>query len=477
MSDRKYRILIIDDEESMCEFMSILLEKEGYKVSTTTSGKEGVERVKEKNFDTVITDIKMPGDYNGMKVLEEIKRLEPYMPVIVMTAFATMETAIEAVNKGAFYYFVKEGKPKNREIRFIVKRALEMNAIMQENIYLKRQLRDRYSFDNIIGESNEIKEIMEMVNKVANTDSTVLIRGESGTGKELIAQALHYNSDRNQNRFVTVNCAALPETLLESELFGYKKGAFTGANKDKDGLFKVAHGGTLFLDEVGEMPPSIQVKLLRALQEREIIPLGDTKPVKIDVRVIAATNSDLEVSVNIGDFRSDLFYRLNVIPIQIPPLRERKDDIPVLANYFLDKYCDKLNIPSKRFSEEAIEALEAYNWPGNVRELENAIERAVVMQHDRVITPNDFDQSILEANESTLSETLSYEFPSLEELEKEYILKVLGETDWTVKEAAIILGIDHSTLHRKIKRYGLKQERNLIDSLRKRIAVKKSSGS
>jgi len=331
------KILVVDDEASMTQFLSIVLKKEGYQVTAVNHGKDAVERAKSESFDVAITDYKMPGA-DGIEVLSALKKIDPNLPVILMTAFASQKSAIEAVNLGAFQYLEKNAK--NEEIRVVVKNALEMRKVQNENSYLKRELKRSHEEKEIIGNSEEMIRVFKMVDKVADTDSTILIIGESGTGKELVAKEIHYRSRRNHGPFVSINCGAIPRDLLESNLFGHVKGSFTGAHKDQNGLFTVAEGGTFFLDEVGETPLATQVKLLRALQEREIIPVGGTQPIKIDCRLVAATNADLEREVAEGRFRADLYYRLNVIPVKLPPLRHRRDDIPVLVDHFLKKFND-----------------------------------------------------------------------------------------------------------------------------------------
>ncbi|OQX83054.1 MAG: hypothetical protein B6D63_06790 [Candidatus Latescibacteria bacterium 4484_7] len=384
------KILIVDDEKSMCQYLSIMLRKEGYDVVTVNSGKKAVRAVKESNFDVVITDIKMEG-MDGIEVLKSVKEIDSTIPVIVMTAYASQKTAIEALNKGAFYYLIK--RAKNEEIKMVIRNALDIHKVKNENVFLKKQLKKKSDFKEIIGKSEEIQKVFNLVDKVADTDSTILICGESGTGKELIAKAIHYRSSRANKPFVSINCGALPENLLESELFGHVKGSFTGAIRDKEGLFKVASGGTFFLDEVGETSPAIQVKLLRVLQEREIIPVGGTKPIKVDVRLIAATNADLEKEVKDDRFRADLYYRLNVIPINLPPLRDRRDDIPLLIDHFL-KIATQKTGKVKEVSKEAMECMINYDWPGNVRELENIIERAVILEETDEITLDSLPEKI-----------------------------------------------------------------------------------
>ncbi|UCF06756.1 MAG: sigma-54-dependent Fis family transcriptional regulator [bacterium] len=449
------KILIVDDEKSMCQYLSIMLRKEGYQVKTVNNGKKALSAVKDSNFDLVITDIKMEG-MNGIEVLKSIKEIDQTIPVIIMTAYASQRTAIEALNSGAFYYLVK--RAKNEEIKMVIRNALAMHRVKNENAFLKKQLKKKDDFKEIIGNSEEIQKVFMLVNKVADTDSTILICGESGTGKELIAKAIHYRSGRANNPFVSINCGALPENLLESELFGHVKGSFTGAIKDKEGLFKVACGGTFFLDEVGETSPAIQVKLLRVLQEREIIPVGGTAPIKVDVRLIAATNADLEKAVQRETFRADLYYRLNVIPIVIPPLRDRHDDIPLLVDHFLKIASEKSGM-QKSIAKEALELLVDYDWPGNVRELENVIERAVILQEHDQIHITDLPDRIRHHTRERRKLVMDNPQMTLEELEKEYLISVLDETNWQKKRASAILGINASTLYRKIQRYGLSQDK------------------
>jgi DNA-binding NtrC family response regulator len=454
MADEK--ILVVDDEESMCNFLSIMLKKEGYQVTTALSAKEALRKLDKNNYEVIISDLKMEG-MNGLELMDEINKKEAASFVIIMTAFATIESAIEALKKGAFDYITKPFKVD--EIKLAVARALEQRKIRTENVYLKKQLHKKEAFGEIIGRSENIMEVLGQVRKIADSESTVLLTGESGTGKELVARAIHQQSYRSEKPFVTVNCGALPEELLESELFGHVKGSFTGAIKDKDGLFKVANEGTFFLDEVGEMSPRIQVKLLRVLQEKEIVPIGGTSPLKVDVRLLAATNADLENEVSVGHFRKDLFYRLNVIPIHIPPLRERKEDIVLLIDYFLKKYSAKSDGQVKKINAEAKKALCSYAWPGNVRELENVLERAMTLQKGKNITEKDLPEKILKGQGRVLAKTKELENPTLETIEKAYIFWILRESGWQKQRAAEILGIDPSTLYRKIEKYGLKDHK------------------
>lgn len=450
------RILVVDDEKSMCQFLSIMLRKEGYTIDAVFDGKSAIESVRGGGYDVVLADIKMAG-MDGIEVLREIKKLDPTMPVVIMTAYASQKTAIDAVNQGAFHYLIKHAK--NDEIKMVVRNALDMKKVRRENVLLRRQLRKSGDIKTIIGKSEEMQKVYRLVDKVADTESTILIAGESGTGKELIAHAVHFRSSRASGPFVSINCGALPESLLESELFGHVKGSFTGAIRDKEGLFKVAQGGTFFLDEVGETSPTIQVKLLRVLQEREVIPVGGTNPIKVDVRLVAATNADLERAIREDRFRADLYYRLNVIPVALPPLRRRRDDVPLLVSHFLGKYNDGL--PKERqkgISRAALDVLVAYDWPGNVRELENVIERAVILEDSPQIGVDALPDKLRRREPTGERLIVEQAQVTLEELEKEYLIKVLNDTNWQKKKASAILGINASTLYRKIQRYGLDRE-------------------
>jgi DNA-binding NtrC family response regulator len=452
------KILIVDDEKSMCQFLSIMLRKEGYQITAVSNGRKALDQIGGSRFDLVITDIKMSG-MDGIELLSEIKKVDHSIPVIIMTAYASQKTAIEAVNNGAFHYLIKHAK--NDEIKMVIRNALDMKRVRAENQLLKKQLRKSSDLKTIIGKSGEIQKVFTLVDKVADTDSTILIGGESGTGKELIARAIHFRSNRANNPFVSINCGALPENLLESELFGHVKGSFTGAIRDKEGLFKVAQGGTFFLDEVGETSPTIQVKLLRVLQEREIIPVGGTNPIKVDVRLIAATNADLEKAITQERFRADLYYRLNVIPVHLPPLRKRKDDIPLLVNHFLAKFNENLKPEAQKgIANTAMDVLINYSWPGNVRELENVIERAVILEDSQEIQVESLPEKLSSRERSPQRLITDRAQVTLEELEKEYLIKVLEDTNWQKKRASSILGINASTLYRKIQRYGLESTRH-----------------
>ncbi len=447
------RILVVDDEESMCKFMQIMLGKEGYEVATAQGGNQALEEIRRNSYDLVIADLMMPG-ISGIELLSQVKSYNPDINFIVMTAFASVDTAIEALKNGAFDYITKPFKVD--EVKIAIRKSLEHRRITKENISLKKELHREFSFTNFIGDDPQITKMKEMGKKIAESDSTVLVCGESGTGKELVAKAIHYHSRRSERRFVSINCAAIPEGLLESELFGHTKGAFTGAVKDKEGLFMVANEGTFFLDEVAITSPAIQAKLLRVLEEKEMTPVGGTKPINVDVRLIAATNVDLEGEVKLGNFRADLFYRLNVIPITIPPLRERKDDIKLLTYYFINKYCGARGVKEKTISEKALEKLMAHRWPGNVRELENAMERAVVLSRKEQIEVEDLPENVKVEDRIGLIKEAKPTSPTLEEIEKAYISWVLKEANWHKAKAAKLLGIDSSTLYRKIERYKLK---------------------
>jgi two-component system response regulator HydG len=449
----KGRILVADDEESHRIMLRAVLAEEGYEVAEAADGPEAIRAVEQEPFDLILLDIRMPG-MDGIEALTEIRKISPYIPVLMMTAYASVKTAVEALKAGAFEYLIK---PLDiDELKILIEKALEHYHLREENLALKERLGDRFDFSKIIGRSEKMKELFDLLAQVAPTDATVLILGESGTGKELVANSIHHNSRRASQPFIKVSCAALPETLLESELFGHEKGAFTGAIARREGRFQLAHRGTIFLDEVGEMSSATQTKILRVLQEKEFEPLGGTRTVKVDVRVIAATNKDLESEVKEGRFREDLFYRLNVVPVSIPPLKIRKDDIPALAVHFLYLYCEKNQKELKELSPKALDLLIRYDWPGNIRELENCIERAVIMARGEVIAPMDLPPQI-QALSSEKGEP-GVHFPlgiSLQEAEKALILKTLEDTGGNRSRAAEILGINRRTLQIKIKEYGI----------------------
>jgi two-component system, NtrC family, response regulator PilR len=396
----KVRILIVDDEPSMREMLRIVLRRDGYEVRLANSGREAIEQLRGASFDLLLSDIKMP-DVSGVDVLRAAKEINREVVAFMMTAYASTSTAVEAMRLGAVDYFTKPFSMD--ELRLKIRQHLESHRLKQENVLLKKALNTRYEFSNIIGRSEPMLEVFRMVETIAKTTSTVLITGESGTGKDLVARAIHYNSLRRERPFVALNCGGVPETLLESELFGHMRGAFTGADANKKGLIEVAEGGTVFLDEIGEMNTAMQVKLLRVLQDRRFRRLGGTEEVQADIRVIAATNQDLEKLVATGRFREDLFYRINVIPMHLPPLRERKEDIPLLAEHFLSKYAEQMKKPVCRVAQDALVLLQIYGWPGNVRELENVIERAVALEQTPAVLPESLPPHIRSPRADTTS--------------------------------------------------------------------------
>ena len=446
------KVLIVDDQQSILDVLSIMLKREGYEVLTALSGEEAIEVVRNDSIDLAITDLKMvPVD--GIGVLEEIKKIDSEVAVIVMTAYASIQTAIDAMKKGAFEYVIKPFKMD--ELRLLIQRALEQRSIIQENRSLKQQIQQKYTFDQLIGSSKQMQDLFSLIRKVAPTDSTVLVYGESGTGKELVARALHYNSKRRDRAFEPINCAALPEPLLESELFGHVKGAFTGAYVDKQGLFVAADKGTIFLDEVSAMSTAMQSKLLRVLQEREVKRVGDTRQRKVDVRVVAATNEDLKESVKKGTFREDLYYRLSVIPIEIVPLRQKKEDVPLLVKHFLDQQNKKTG-RNRRINPDALDILVGYDWPGNIRELENVVERACTLCEGDVILPGDLPPSLLNGSDSP--GRVDHSLRSvLRDSERRHIRNVLKKAEGEKKKAAEILGISIPSLYRKLDQLGINE--------------------
>jgi DNA-binding NtrC family response regulator len=448
MNRASAHLLVVDDDPVTIDLLNEVLSKEGHDVSTALSGEEAIFQGADHFFDIVITDVRM-GEKDGMEVLRFFKKNAPDTTVIMITAFGSIETAIEAIREGAYDYISKPFKLD--EIKFTIQRALEQRRLVQENKHYRRELLDKYQFKNVIGRTPQMFQVYKTIAKVADTKSTVLLCGERGTGKELIARSIHYNSQRNNRTFIPVDCASLVETLIESELFGHVRGAFTGASFAKKGLFEEAEGGTLFLDEVGNLSLSMQSKLLRFLQEHEIKRVGGMESIKVDVRIIAATNQPLEPLIKGGKFREDLFDRLNVVTITLPPLRERKDDIPFLANHFLQKFSEENHKNISHLSPEALEILNRYSWPGNVRELEHTIERAVIFSIHPMILPEDLPKKLFE--ESKTPEILIPEKPlSLRELERRYALKVLQETGGNKKKASEILGIDRVTLYRILEK-------------------------
>ncbi|MFO7892297.1 MAG: sigma-54 dependent transcriptional regulator [Longimicrobiales bacterium] len=446
------KILVIDDEQSILNTLEILLRGEGFHVEVRTRGQDAIEEWEDVDPDVVLTDIRMPG-VSGMDVLSAIRQKDPEVPVILMTAQASLQSAIEAVNRGAFYYLQKPFS--NDDLVALCRRAVETRTLKRENVQLKKEIhrRDVSDADRPIGKERAFVDILELAETVAPTDSTVLITGESGTGKEVLARYIHALSDRQDGSFISINCGALPENLLESELFGHVKGSFTGAHRDKDGLLVAARGGTFFMDEIGEMSPALQVKLLRTLQEREVVPVGSTQTVPIDVRIIAATNRDLEEEMRRGTFRSDLYYRLNVISLHMPALRDRRDDVPLLTEYFLDAFAP--DGQTFEISDDALERLRGYDWPGNVRELENALERAAVLAGGQTIDVDHLPDRVVDPPAERLVADASPPNPTLDTIEKAYILWVLDAEGGNKARAAEVLGIDPSTLYRKLNRYGV----------------------
>jgi DNA-binding NtrC family response regulator len=450
------KILVVDDETAILDTLRILLRREGFEVFTAAGGPSGIESIKDVRPDVVITDVRMPGA-GGLEVLSAVRDHNAAVPVILMTAQASLQTAVRAVNEGAYYYLQKPFS--NEELLAICRRATETHHLRKENQALKTEIsrRARSDVQRPIGKSRTFLEVLRTAETAAPSDSTILISGESGTGKEVLAGFVHALSDRKDGPFVSINCGALPETLLESELFGHVRGSFTGAVKDKDGLLVAARSGTFFLDEVGEMSAATQVKVLRAIQAREVIPVGATESIPVDVRIIAATNRDLDEEIRRGTFRSDLFYRLNVIPLHLPPLRERRDDVPLLAEFFLQRFAASRGRTPPTLAPEALTVLQEYDWPGNVRELENALERAIVLSEGDVITPGALPARITaRAVEPLVSDRLPPN-PSLEIIERAYIEWVLQAEGGNKTRTAEVLGIDPSTLYRKLVRYGLQE--------------------
>ena len=452
------RILIIDDDEPGRQVMELLLKKAGFAPLSAENGAQGVALVHEGRADLVLVDLFLP-DKNGIEILREIRQVAPELEVVVITGHASAETAVQAMKEGAFDYITK---PVNfEELKIVIAKACEKQRLLSENVYLRKQLQERFQFSSIIGGSAAMQRLFERMQRIVKTDSTVLIFGESGTGKELVAKALHHNGRRKGHAFVAVNCGAIPESLLESELFGHAKGAFTGAVRDKIGKFEAANHGTIFLDEIGTMPMHLQSKLLRVLQEQEVERVGSTKPIKLDVRVISATNADLEEQVRQGSFREDLFYRLNVIPLQLPPLRERREDLLPLVSHFLDKFCHLMGRPLMSLNKPALDALERYRWPGNVRELENVVERLVALTEQDRIGPDDLPVEITEASERPKGVCLDLspegiDMPAaIEELERKMISKALQMSNGVKARAAALLGLNRTTLVEKMKRLGI----------------------
>jgi two-component system response regulator PilR (NtrC family) len=455
----KDKILVADDEQSMREFLEIMLKKEGYKVSLASNGEEVVKRIDNDLFDLVLLDIRMP-KLDGISALKRIKTVAPETIVIMITAYASADTAIKAMKEGAYDYITKPFKVE--EIKLIIKNALEKINLQKENTLLKQVVKDRYHFGNIIGQSSKMVSLYDLLAKVSPTKTNILLTGESGTGKELVAKAIHYNSPRKEKPFVILNCGAIPEALIESELFGHMKGAFTDAIATKKGLFEVADEGTIFLDEISELPLLMQVKLLRVLQDKEFKRVGGTEDIRVDVRIISATNKGLEEAVKEKHFREDLFYRLNVIQIKLPPLRERKEDIPLLANHFLKKYSEELNKNIVRISPDTLQILLNYEYPGNVRELQNIIERAVALEGSQDLTSQNLN-SYLSEQPLLKKGPIDIEIPNegidlekmVGDLEKTLLLKALDKTKGIKKKAAELLHINFRSMRYRLEKYGL----------------------
>jgi DNA-binding NtrC family response regulator len=455
-------ILIIDDEKSLLDLLSVVLKKEGYRVKTCLAPAKVFDILENEELDLLICDIKLP-QISGMEVLKYVRENRPEIPVIMITAYGSLKQAVEALKAGAIDYILKPFDVE--ELKIIIAHELEKRRLKEENILLKRNLQEKYSFENMIGKSKAMQEIYSLIEKSAGTDSTVLITGESGTGKEMAARALHLLSRRGENPFVSINCAALPENLLESELFGHAKGSFTGAVADKKGMFEVATRGTLFLDEVGETSPWTQVKLLRALQERKIRRVGGTEEIPVDVRIIAATNLDLKQRIGEGKFREELYYRLNVIVFEMPPLRRRTEDIPLLINHFMQKYCQQMGKKMKRVAPEVINYFEMYGWPGNVRELENVIERVVAIEDRETITGASLPREIVFPAKKELKQPFippNFNLMThLDDVSKKYIGEARMLAGGNLRKTALLLGVSYRSLRHLIDKFGLKEVERL----------------
>ena len=459
------KILVVDDEQSLREVLSIMLKRTGYAVTSVADGEEAIELLNKDIFDLVITDLRMP-KIDGMEVLKAAKSASPETVVLIITAFASADSAVEAMKQGAYDYLTKPFQVD--EVQLIIRNALEKRRLTTENILLKREMASQSSFSQLVGQSDAMQKVFDVVRKVADSKSNVLICGESGTGKELVARAIHYNSSRNALPFVAVNCSAVPETLLESELFGHMKGSFTGAISNKAGLFEVANGGTVFLDEIGDTTPTIQVKLLRVIQEREFRRVGGTQDVKVDVRIVAATNKDLEKAVADGSFREDLYYRLDVIPIRLPPLRMRSGDIPLLVNHFLERFSRESGKPLPVLSSEAMCVLLGHEWRGNVRELENLIERVVAFSVGGTVTDTDVQgwlhRSVSAQPQQGVPLELTDDGVDLEGLvngiEKDLLLKALERSKWVKKKAARLLRLNTRSFRYRLEKYAIKGGRD-----------------
>ena len=444
------KILIADDEKAIRDSIKSVLEDEGFITGTAADGEEALAKIKDESYDLVISDIKMP-KFDGIQLLDSAVKISPDTHFIIMTAYASVQTAIDSLRKGAYDYLIKPVDFEDLIIR--VKRLLDFKKLSDENKFLRRRISAEEGYRNLIGNSEPMKRVFDLINQVAPTNSNVLLIGRSGTGKELAAKAIHFNSRRKDSIFLPINCGAIQENLIESELFGHKKGAFTGATEDKLGLFKVADGGTLFLDEIGDLPLNLQVKLLRAIEDKQFFPVGGTKPVATDVRIIAATNQNLFEKVKAGEFREDLYYRLNVVEIKLPPLNERKEDIPLLVNHFIEKYCNEMGKKILSADNDTMRVLMAHDWRGGVRELENVIERGIIFARSDKITVNDLSDYLK-------TEIIPLDYPdSLKDatarFEKEHILKIIKKTEYNKEEVAKALGIGLSSLYRKMDELGI----------------------
>ena len=453
----KAKILVVDDETSLLDFLTLLLTEEGYDVSSAASLAEARRHLGENSFGLVLCDIMMPGG-SGLDLLKEIRESDAKASVIMITAYTSTDTAVEAMKLGAYDYVSKPFDVE--ELKVLVEKALEKAELVDENLYLRKELEEKYTFSNIIGKSARMQQVFSLIERVSKTTSTVLIQGESGTGKELIARAVHFTGARSRRRFLSINCGAMPENLLESELFGHERGAFTGAVRTKEGLFQEASGGTLFLDEISEMTPGMQVKLLRVLQERKVRKVGGTTEEKVDTRIVAATNKHLTSLIEEDLFREDLFYRINVIPINLPPLRDRREDIPLLTKFFVEKYAQQMGIEVKRITREAMEQLEAYDWPGNVRELENVVERVMALSMHENVETSDLPTQVRSGSPIFPS---SFALPKegldldahLNEIRKELMIQALERTKSVQTEAAKVVGMSFRSFRYYAKKAGL----------------------
>ncbi len=448
MKDRSRKILVIDDEVRWCELLKDTLAGEGFDVTVASDSTLASQLIKQVDFDVILTDLRMAGK-DGLELLEETKKVTPTTPVILITAFGSIDSAVQAMKLGAYDFIAKSGDMS--ELILAVEKALETKSLRKEVLGLRRKLESRYSFHKMIGKSPLMQRIYQLIEMVCDTSSNVLITGESGTGKELVAKAIHYNGVRKNGPFIAVNCAAIPENLLESELFGYRKGAFTDAKTDKEGLVVGASGGTLFLDEVTEMPPSLQAKILRVIEAREVRPLGGTTTYPTDIRIISTSNRDIQSRIDEGLFRSDLYYRLRVIDIDLPTLRERREDIPLLVRHFLARFNKDLKKKVAQVSNEAMKIFMDYSWPGNVRELENVVQRAVTLCRSETVVPDDLPAVMTRTGDESYIDRLPGRGLTLEDLEREYVRHVLAEVRGNRSRAAEILGIDRKTLYRKLK--------------------------